>query len=438
VKPDEVESSPILRAIGLLLCLHFFFTFSSWNVDLAFGRAAARFATALPVAGMQGLSDWVQAIPSPYIRVVFQALGLASLAAAAGFLQPGGVRRSLQCLVGLLVCKAVGCALDLRNLTAHHQLHLAFSAVFLLPGQRLQGLRLALAVASWMWAGSRLSNSWLGGLSVYSLPSGLPLLPHSLGFIRLFCWLVFLLEILAPLAFWSSALKLRRAALLALLTWYAYFGLLAGLGYAALVVPLAALLVVEGFQQSLRQLLPSRPAVALLALVLLCGLWQLVIPGDVRLSAEGRYLGLSAGDSGWRTRALLRVAKGRQRWEFRLEWSAVDASLSRACQVQVLRNGQLVPAGMQSARGRVFFNPGYFSTLPSSLHNDPYVYLHWANQVQRRARPDELSLELWTRLDGQTEEIQTVKLMDLARQTPSYNSLWRNSWIMLPGEPASR
>ncbi len=437
MKPDEVESSPILRAMGLLLCLHFFFTFSSWNVDLAFGRAAARFATALPVAGLQFLSDWIQGIPSPYIRVVFQALGLASLAAAVGFLQPGGVRRSLQCTALLLLCKAVGCALDMRNLTAHHQLHLAFSAVFLLAGQRLQGLRLGLAVVCWTWAGSRLSHSWLGGLSLYSLPSGLPLLPHSLGFIRLFCWLVFLLEVLAPLAFWSSSLKLRRGALLAVLIWNAYFGLLAGPGYAALVVPLAALLFLEGFQQSLRHGLPSRPA-ALLAMLLLCGLWQLIIPGDVRLSAEGRYLGLSAGDAGCRTRALLRVAKGRQRWEFRLEWSAVDASLSRVCQVQVLRNGQVVPAGMQSARGRVFFNPGYFSTLPPQLHNDPYVYLHWANQVQRRARPDELSLELWTRLDGQPDEFQTVKLTDLARRTPSYNSLWRNSWILLPGEPVSR
>ena len=434
MKAEEIESDQALRGLGVLLSAFFFYSFAGWNVDLAFGRAAARFATALPMAGMQGLSSWIQLWPSPWIRVLFQFLGLLSLVAAVGFLQPGRSRRALRLLAGLWMVKLLAYSLDLRQMSAVHHLHLFFTALFLTGGQRGLWMQLGVGAACWMEALVKLSPSWLLGDCFYSSPSGMPLVPHSLWLIRAFCWSILALLVLAPLALTSSRPRLRRAAVLGLIAYQVYAGLMLGLSYSALMVPLV-LLVFHGGARVAR---PARdPRLLLLGGALLAAGWSLIIPGDVRYTAEGRYLSLSGAEVGYRSRAVLRVGKARHRWEIRMEWSAPDASQAQAFQAQVLRDGKLVPTAAQSLRGRVFYNPGYFSSLPARLQNDPYVYVHWANRVQRLTRPDQLSVDLWTRLDSQQEEVQTLHLPDLARRTPAYLSLWHNDWVALPGGDAA-
>jgi len=410
-------------------------TFSTWYVDLAFTGWAQRWNTALP------WPIWPTspiAWPGGLTRLLFQALSLFSLLVGAAFLGASSYRRALWGLALLFAAKLFFYIQDLRQVANFHHMHLYFTWFFLLGTGRIYWLRICLATVYWMAAVVKFSPSWLYGEYFYSMPRGLPLLPHNQGFIQAACDALILLEIVGPLCFWSRSQKIRQGAVLAFLLFHLYSGVIVGIWYTTLMIPFLLLLFADGFKQSLRQAPPAGPrlrCVLTLCAMALSSLWPLLIPGDVRLSGEGRYLGLFMFDANHRSRAVIRVEKGRENWEFRLNWTWPSLNHGQTCNIQVLRQGQTVNPEIQSSQGQVFFHPTYFQSLSTRIQNDPYVYFHWARRVQKLIQPTRISIKLWSRLDGHEEEVQTLDIADFER-VGRYNPFWHNSWIRLPGPEA--
>lgn len=431
---QEIEESPALRGIGALLCLYFFMTFSTWPVDLAFTRQAYLWNTALPWPWFEGVATLLSWFPSTLARAIFQGLGLLAMACLGAFFFASRCRSAMLGLLVLSLAKLFFYFLDLRQVANFHHMHLYFCFFFLFASPRMVWLRISLALVYEMAALVKLSPSWLLGDYFSSLPSGLPLLPHNPGFIALACQSVIALEFLGPVLFFAPWPKLRQLSVASFFAFHLYSGVIVGIWYTSLMLPFLLLLFSDGFRHPLRWAdLKKGPWVARLGLIVmaLLGVWALVIPGDVRITAEGRYLGLFMFDANHRSRALLSVEKAGTVWDFDVQWPWPNSSNGQPCQLSLQKNGQAVPGEMQQYQGVVFFHPAYFQSLSTRVQNDPYVYVHWARQVERRLQPERISLQLFCQLDGHEEEFQTLDVDNFTALRPSYNPFWHNSWVRL-------
>lgn len=433
MKAGEIEQSPALRGLGALLCLYAFLSFANWPVDLSFSHEAHQWNTALPWPLLQGQPAWIGLVPALWMRVYFQIQTLLAAGCMGLFLVGPRLHWALIGLAWLTCNKLFFYLLDLRQVANFHHMHLYFSLCFLLASPRIPWLRVLLAVVYLMAAVVKFTPSWLQGEYFASLPQGLPLISRDPQMIQLACQAVTLLELLGPLLFFAPWLRVRQAAIAAFFLFHLYSGVIVGIWYTALMIPFLLLLFRDGFDQPLRirdlKLGQHRlPALALLGLAL-SGIWAWIIPGDVRHSGEGRYLGLFMFDANHRSQAQLTVVKESERWDIEIGWDWPNRDNGQPCRIRIVRNGQPQPLEMQAWNGKVFFHPAYFRSLSTRVQNDPYAYWYWARQVQSRIQPEQLAVRLTSFLDGHEQGRTTVDLADFPSEAPGYNPWWRNGWI---------
>jgi len=243
-----------------------------------------------------------------------------------------------------------------------------------------------------------------------------------------------LLELAGPFLFWANSLRVRRLGVALFLTFHVYSGVVVGIWYTTLMIPFLLLLFADGFAQSLSCRPPGGGWQRLaLACMTVGALWPFVIPGDTRITGEGRYLGLFMFDANHRSRVRLEVQKAVSLWEFQLQWDWPNANNGQTCQVSIWKDGVPQPVEPQAWNGRMFFHPNYFQSLSTRVQNDPYVYYNWARGVVGRIQPERVGLQLWSQLDGHPQEFQTLDIQDFQTQVKGYNPYWHNPWIRLPG-----
>lgn len=429
---SEVAESRLLRAFGSGLCLYYFLTFSHWQTLSTLDSRAWEEARVLPLHLGQPLAPMLAWISPGLSSALFSGLALLSVVTLFAFQRESTCRKAQAGLWLLFLAKTLFYFLDLRQVANFHHMHLFFSFFFLLCSPRLFWLRLLLAVIYWMAAVVKLSPSWVLGEYFSSLPGGLPLLPHHRLIIALACNLAIVLEVLGPFFFWSNKPKLRQGAVGMFFLFHLYSGFLVGTWYTALMLPLLLFLFADGFRQSLWQSRPSNrqllPCLAILSLGA-GGILPLLIPGDVRHTAEGRYTGLFMYDCNHRTQVQLVVEKEGTRWQFFIGWPWPDADLGQPCSIRIQRNGRWLPLQAQSWEKVTFFHPRYFQGLSARIQNDPYVYYYWAREVERRIQPDRISLRIYSQIDGNLQARKTVDVSDFRRQVTGYRILGNNPWI---------
>jgi hypothetical protein len=180
---------------------------------------------------------------------------------------------------------------------------------------------------------------------------------------------------------------------------------------------------------------------ALFGVVLLGGFLHLLLPGDVRLTGEGRYFGLFMFDANHAVRFQARIHKGGQTWVVQVYrgWRHEHApeTLDSGIRAARYRDGVLEETfevnGPVRDGGEIIFNPDYFRAARMRIAGDPYLYYYYARELVRRYQPDQLSLRLDRRLDGHPEFVTLLNIPDFAALNPAYRSFRRNEWIQLPG-----
>jgi hypothetical protein len=197
----------------------------------------------------------------------------------------------------------------------------------------------------------------------------------------------------------------------------------------------------QGYRYSRRHLAP----IGLCAVVLLGGVYHYFIPGDVRMTAEGRYFGLFMFDADHAVRFEVKIRKGDKLWAIQVfrNWQfepgdrPVDSRITcvfheNDVPVEHLRVSNPIRDGDD-----ILFNPEYFASARMRMSGDPYLYYFYARELVRRCRPDQVSIVMEQRLDGETDTGSLIDITDFAELDPSYHSFKHNDWILLPG-PESR
>jgi hypothetical protein len=256
------------------------------------------------------------------------------------------------------------------------------------------------------------------------------------------CQLVILMELVGPLCWFSRYRWLRWFSMGTFLGFHLYSGVVVGFRYPNLMLPVVLCLFwgadkpfSEGFRCRLRDL-PSW-------LLLVAGLWggtvSWWIPGDARLTGEGRYFGAFMYDAERRVQFEAELIKGDERVVINVErqWQEPinfgTFVWKTKCTGRIYRGGQLESeqrlAGPFMVNGVAIFNSLPFQKSNARQIGDPYLYYRWARQVAGVYFPDRLSLKLIQQLDGHEEEHLVLDIRDFQALNPTYHPLQRNPWI---------
>lgn len=440
---NEVDRDTRLRIICGCLLFYYHMTFHDW-----WQKAAS-----LSTLGEQ----WFIAAPAPVAenlhRLVFMdlfqtktylyGLGLLGLVGLFSLFVSRSSRLALCILAWLFLNKLFFYLCDFRLFANYHHFHLLYTLAFLTAHDKLRLFRLTLAVSYVMSGIVKLSPSWLHGEYFNVLPNKLPLLPKEDWIVTAACVGVTILELLGPLCWFSRIRWLRRLTFGAFILFHLYSGVIVGYWYTTLMLPLV-LAAFMGFDEPLqrgyrfawRHLAP----LGLCAVALFGSIFHYFIPGDVRLTAEGRYFGLFMFDANHSVRFETTIEKGDKRWI-----------------IQVFRNWRHKPGGppvnswitcvyqegdspmryFEVTRpihdgDDIIFNPSYFTLARMRVSGDPYLYYHYARQLVRRYHPDRVGIVMEQGLDHSPNVATLIHIQDFERMDPVYNPFGRNDWIRLP------
>jgi hypothetical protein len=198
---------------------------------------------------------------------------------------------------------------------------------------------------------------------------------------------VIVLEFLGPLCWFTRIGWLRRLSFGAFIVFHIYSGVIVGFWYTTLMLPVvvAAFLgfgepLLAGYQIARRQL----ATLALFAIALFGGCVHLFIPGDVRLTAEGRFLGLFIFDANHAVQFQAEIEKGGKLWIIRIfrdrQQGGDNGDNGMRC--AFYQNDELVRSfpvtGPIRDGGGIIFNPGYFTAARMRIAGDPYLYYFYA------------------------------------------------------------
>jgi hypothetical protein len=183
----------------------------------------------------------------------------------------------------------------------------------------------------------------------------------------------------------------------------------------------------------------------LFGLALLGSVYHYFIPGDVRLTAEGRYSGLFMFDANHSVRFVTQIQRGNKTWivELHRRWNSPGGGgvIESSIHCEVFESGRALGGFpvLQPIRDGddILFNPQYFNAARMRMSGDPYLYFHYARELVLRCRPDRVSIRLDEQLDGRREFVTLFNIPDFARVNPSYRAFSRNDWIQLPGPDSS-
>ena len=258
---------------------------------------------------------------------------------------------------------------------------------------------------------------------------------------------VVVLEFLGPLCWLTGIRWLRRLSFGAFLSFHLYSGVIVGFFYTTLMLPLVAGAflgfhepLLAGWRFSRRHL----PVLALFAAALTGSVCHYFIPGDVRLTGEGRYAGLFMFDANRSVRFETKIEKGSDLIVLQVYRRWRDPQTGKntefGVQCEVYQNGEL--AESMTIRDPllvgdvIIFNPEMFNSARARISGDAYLYYYYARELVRRFQPDRVSLRLEVKLDGHPEAVTLLDIADFAALNPTYRSFGRNDWIKLP-EPDS-
>jgi hypothetical protein len=442
----EVDRDPRLKIICGCLLLYYLLTFFYWwPIASSVSTAGNKVLDYAPAAIIQNFR-WLIFMNSVLTRDYMYVLGMLAL---FGLFSLFYFRSSLPAMITLgflFVNKLYYYLGDSRWFDNYHHFHLLFSLVFLLARDKLRFFRVALAVGYVMSAMVKITPSWLYGEYFNSVPDHLPFLPNISWVITAASLLVFLMELLGPLAWFTNIRWLRLLSFGMFILFHVYSGFIVGLWYTSLMVPLAITAFIRfdrplqaGYHFARRDLAP----LAILALLIAGGLYHYLLPGDVRLTCEGRYYGFFMFDANRQTTFTMEIQKGDKDWKLHVfrayqqsgGESAVDVSGRVGSEIWLEdSSGKKIPVTRpMMADGQVVFNPVYFLKIDNRKSGDPYYYYYYARQLQDHYHPDRLSLHLEVQLNGHPESVTLLDIPDFGKLNPTYNPFKHNDWILLPG-----
>lgn len=290
----------------------------------------------------------------------------------------------------------------------------------------------------------KLTPSWLFGDYFTTLPDKLPMLPKLDWIVTVACVGVVILEFFGPLCWLTSVRWLRRFSFAAFVLFHLYSGVIVGFWYTTLMLPLVVAAfwgfndpLLKGYRFLWRHLAP----LGLCGAALLGGLYHYFIPGDVRLTSEGRYFGLFMFDARHSVRFEVEIRKGNKLWEIQVfrNWQIEPGANLVESRITCVFHEDNIPVEhfrvSQPIRdgGEVVFNPRFFTSARMRISGDPYLYYFYARELVRRYHPDQVSMFLEQRLDGHPEAVTLIDIPDFEKLNPSYDSFKHNDWILLPG-----
>ncbi len=373
-------------------------------------------------------------------------LGLLSLAGLFSLVVSRDSRFPLAALAFLFVNKLYFYLCDFRLFANFHHFHLFYSLAFLVARDKLRFFRLTLAVSYVMSGLVKLSPSWLAGDYFNSFPGKLPFLPKQDWVVSAACIGVTALELIGPLFWFSQFRRLRQLTFAAFVLFHLYSGVIVGFWYTTLMLPLV-LAAFQGFDEPLlagyRYTRRHLASFAHCAVALLGSLLHFLIPGDVRFTAEGRYLGLFMFDARHSVRFESTIEKGDKRWIIQVfrDWPVKPGGAPVENWIScVFQEGNQPLQQFEVTRpildgDQIIFNPDYFNLARMRISGDPYLYYHYGRELVRRYHPDRLALVMEQQLDRKSETQTLLYLPDFTRLDPSYRPLRRNDWIRLPVPP---
>lgn len=454
VASGEVDQDRRLRMVLAGLLLYYYVTFYNWWKGAA-SALSVKGTEVFNYAPTWVLENWRGLIFADHFqtKVYLWLLGMLALLGLFHLFYKDCCQVPMAILAFLFANKLFFYMMDLRLMANFHHLHLFYSAVFLISGRKLFFFRMALAVSYWMSAFIKFTPSWLFGEYFNSIPGKLPLLPENSTFVMLAMQGIIVMEIFGPLAWFSNRPRWRYLSLGVFIAFHLYSGLLVGFKYTTLMLTclIPAFLdfdapIQRGYRFVRRDLLP----IGLMSLALAGGLWHFFIPGDVRLTAEGRYFGVFMFDANRTVLFHVTVEKGDKTFDFWVKrpwrngailedgeletdtayqvWGAIwkgDSVERKKAILGPIRDGETV-----------VFNPQLFTTAQVRTFGDPYLYYFYAKELQRRYKPDKISLELFQQLDGHKQAFKVLDIEDFAALNPSYSGFFHNSWIRVPGKEA--
>lgn len=441
---EEVEGSPRLRFLGAALMLSFWLTWLFWFPRSGLSTLGPSLGNDVPMWPVQDFPT-LGLLGDAATRTLMRLLGLAAVAGMFGFVQ------SRRCLWPMLVLAVESAAKlwfylhDLRLAANFHHVQLILCLLFLFSSQKLFFFRIGLWVTYWLAAFAKLTPSWLYGEYFRSVPPGLPYFPGYDPIIIFLGLYVLVMELVGPFAWLTRNRWLHRWMLASLLFFHAYSGLIVGFWYPSLMLPvvLGGLWGWDGPLQEQYRFQPRHiPLWLYVALQLVGGLYHLTVPGDVRLTAEGRYLGLFMFDANRRVVADLTVEKAGKRFNFTIEfgWPREEVlDWTTRIQAEAHLPGRSTRRWRKLRKplvddGVVILNPILFRQSSSRMFGDPFLYLAWARSLEQRYHPDRIGIRLVQQLDGHPEQVVLLDLHD-ARGL-RYDPWHHNDWISLPGPGA--
>jgi len=427
----EVDASPRLRLLGAVLCFYHYLTWSFWFDRPQLSAAGPAGADYVPLWPFERLG-WTLLLSEPETRLYLQLLGLSALAGMFWFAQARDTLPALLLLAFNALNKTFFYLHDLGEVANFHHVHLYLCVYFLGARSKLSWFRWGLAQVYWMAALVKLTPSWLQGLYFSSVPARLPLLASTPEGVTFWCQVLILQELVGPLLWFSSVRAVRRFSVATFLLFHLYSGFIVGFWYTSLMLPLVAA-AWWGCDEPLR--LPAGLGLWLFSALLALGAaLPFGIPGDVRLTAEGRYTGLFMFDANRRVTARLEVVKGPRRHVFELEYGwPMRAVLDWPTRIRELTGeDERRPVTEPVVEdGVVIFNPRLFRRGSSRMFGDPYLYYFWARGVQERYRPDKVSIRMLQSLDGSEREHVILDIPDFGALSPTYQGVKHNPWIQL-------
>ncbi|MEJ0088466.1 MAG: hypothetical protein WDM80_01700 [Limisphaerales bacterium] len=440
-RTGEIDRDPRLKMICASLLFYYFLTFYYWWQDAVplstAGNALFNYA---PASFFQNIHRLIF-LNYDETRIYLYLLGMISLLGSISLFY---LRSSLlpACLLAWLFLNKMFFYLsDFRLFANYHHFHLFFTLVFLVSQSKLRFFRGALAVGYLMSAVVKISPGWLLGEYFNSMVEKLPLLPKADWVVTSASVGVFVMEFFGPLCWFTGITWLRRLTFGAFILFHVYSGVVVGFWYTTLMLPLvvaAFLRFDHPLQMGYRFARRDLAAFGIFALVILGGFYHFCIPGDARITNEGRYFGFFMFDANRQVRFETEIHKGNKLWVLQVYRPFRDNDeVSAEINCKAYEDGVLVKdfsvTSLILDGNQVIFNPQYFSKTTMRTYGNPYLYYYYARELVRRYHPDKVSIRLDVQLDGHSEVVRVLDISDFARLNPDYSSFTHNNWILLPG-----
>lgn len=435
----ELSAEPRLRWVCAALLFFFYWTFSRWYGDPALSAAAA---PSIDVIGTWALGEARLPLPGLFWAKAYMALlGLLALAGLA-FLFRGRTAEPTLVLGFLFVNKLLFYLSDSRLMSNVHHTHLLFTLAFLVGVSKLFFLRLMILEAYVLAAAAKFTPSWLLGEYLNSLPGKLPLAPKAEALVTALSLGLVAWELLGPWLWLSRRRALREGAVWVFAGFHLFSVTMVGVDYPALMLPvlLAAFWRFERPLQAGYRYAPSHlPAWALAAAAALAGLRPFAIPGDARLTGEGRWLGLHFSETNRSGDLQVEIEKDGRLTAFEFDWPWTHEAARPRFEARLYDRGRLVetlerPAVLLDGE-TVLLNPSLFTNAaPNAL--EPYLVYAWAKGLCRRYRPERLGIRFRLAIDGHAYRHPLIDAEDFCASARAYRPFGRNDWIRLPGPEA--